>query len=123
MFALAIGLSMVGCKATLSNSGKVIASSSEAVDAAMKGWASYVVLYKPPISQEDQVRSMLMQYRQIEHAAKITYANAYVAANSGSTNVMTASQNLDAALAALEASKATLLQVISTFSVNQNTQH
>lgn len=70
LFAL---LFLLGCASFTSNAGKSLASISTSVDAAMKGWATYVAINKLPEAKQVKVREAYEQYQFAMFAAEQMY--------------------------------------------------
>ncbi len=108
-----VTLFCVACASTLNNAGKTLASIASTVDEGMKGWATYVVINKPPINQEQAIRDMYSKYQSSMLIAKIAYATA--AAEPTNTSALTV------ALSTLEASRFQLLGLIQSFTTTSLT--
>jgi hypothetical protein len=108
LYIAIVALFCVACASTLSTTGKLLGSTATTVDEGMKGWATYVVLNKPPIQQENAVRDAYSKYQASMLTAKIAYATA--AAEPTNT------APLDIALKTLDASRIQLLLLIQSFS-------
>lgn len=68
--ALIVTLGCLGCTTFGDKSAKVLASSAATVDSAMKGWATYVVLTKPPPEAEAKVKAAYVKYQSAMSAAQ-----------------------------------------------------
>lgn len=96
---------LMACASFQSTSGKLLATTAQSVDAAMKGWAAYVVAGGATANQETQVRAIYAKYQ----ATMTVATNAYVAAlTSGDQSPW------NAASSALTGAQASLLQLIQT---------
>ena len=99
--------SMIGCASFQSNAGKSLATIASTVDAAMKGWAAYVVASgQVSDSQQASVRDAYLKYQACMVTAQAAYNG--LASNSDQTA-------WNQALAALNAAQGTLVQLVSAF--------
>lgn len=89
--------------------GKSLATTAQTVDAAMKGWAMYVVTQNPPTNLQAKVRQAYGDYQVSFDAALKTYN---VAVTLNNPDVLTP------ALANLEFSKQNFLGTVSTNTLN-----
>lgn len=64
---------LLGCASFNTNAGKSLASVAVAVDTAMKGYASFVVINKPNQQQQNRVRVAYSQYQTAMDAAEKAY--------------------------------------------------
>lgn len=74
MAGLALALLVTGCATFQANAGKTLSSVAITVDAAMKGWAAYVVAGGATPDQETQVRAAYHKYQLSMSAAQSAYA-------------------------------------------------
>jgi len=102
-----IAMLVCSCASPIGTAGKLLKTSQKTVDAAMQGWATYVVLAKPPVMQEEKVRSALTRYQQCMMVAKVAYANAF--------NAPTDQTALDTAITVLTETESELLGLITSF--------
>ncbi len=79
---VALGLVLAACTTFKSTAGKTLASSALTVDAAMKGWATWVVKMNVPETQQSPVRDAYLKYQ----------ASMAVATNAYNTAVLTGDQ-------------------------------
>src|SRR6185436_177110 len=109
-FVLLLAL-LVGCATSWQNAaGKTLVTTSQTVDAAMKGWAMYVVISNPPVEQQSRVKMAYQQYQLAMDGALKAY-NAAVTLQDQSVYVR--------ASAALQASSRNILALIATFNPKQ----
>lgn len=66
-------LGLLGCASFQTNAGKTLATITQTVDAAMKGWAVYVSLGKSNPQQQAQVKAAYEKYQMAELAAEHAY--------------------------------------------------
>ena len=102
LVSLCAVLIMVGC----ATSGKVLTSSAIAVDAAMKGWAYYVVTQHPSPAVEQKVRDAHTRYLVALNAAEAAW---YAAGTTGDKTAVSRANT------ALTAAQADLIVLIATF--------
>jgi hypothetical protein len=96
---------VAGCHTT-NTPGRILATSSQTVSAAMDGWWTYELLTQPPQEQVDQVRQGYAAWQLSQQAAEAAY-NVHL--TTGKTDAW------QAAADALRASQATLLQLVHQF--------
>lgn len=100
-------LAAVGCASFKNTAGKVLGTAAQSTDAAMKGWAAYVVAGGATTNQETQVRALYAKYQ----------ATMGVATNAFTAAVVTGDKTpWQTASAALQASASSLITVIQIFS-------
>lgn len=95
------------CTTFKGNAGKVLSSTALTVDAAMKGWASYVVLNNVPADKQMPVRVAYGQYQTAMAAARDAYVSL---ALNNDTNAWTVAQQ---ALTAASSNLTKLIQQLS----------
>jgi hypothetical protein len=101
-----------GLRRFSSTAGKVLGTAAQSTDAAMKGWAAYVVAGGATTNQETQVRALYAKYQ----------ATMGVATNAFTAAVVTGDKTpWQAASAALQASASSLITVIQIFSTTPST--
>src|SRR5262245_43779951 len=74
-------VTLFGCATTPNwqdSYGKILATTAQTVDAAMKGWAMYVVTGNPPADQQAKVKTAYQEYQAAFDVALNAY-NASVA--------------------------------------------
>lgn len=108
VIGLASALLFAGC-ATQNTSGRLLVSTAQTVDAAMKGWAYYAAVANVPKERVAAVGRAYDRYQLAMSAAEQSYI---VAVKSGDTNAFTLASN------ALRAAQTDLLALIQTFSKN-----
>lgn len=64
---------MPACSTTKGNAAKTLASTALTVDAAMKGWAAYVVMNNVAVDKQQPVRVAYSQYQTAMAAARDAY--------------------------------------------------
>lgn len=96
-----------GCAIVQNNAGKTLATVATTVDAAMKGWATYVVMGQASASQEDQVRAAYVRYQACLATANAAYQGL---ASAGGQPAW------EQALASLQGAQGTLLELVAAFS-------
>lgn len=84
---LALLALLPACATFKSNAGKTIASTALTVDAAMKGWAAYVVLNNVPADKQAPVRAAYVQYQLAMTAAKDAYVTLMTTGDQAPWNV------------------------------------
>lgn len=104
---LAILALLPACATFKSNAGKTLSSTAITVDAAMKGWASYVVLNNVPADKQMPVRVAYGQYQTAMAAARDAYVSL---ALNNDTNAWTVAQQ---ALTAASSNLTKLIQQLS----------
>ena len=70
-----------GCITFQDSSGKLLASTVQTVDAAMKGWATYVALGGATPQQEAAVKASYEKYQAVERIAERAYIDAALTGN------------------------------------------
>lgn len=105
MMGLAMVLLMTGC-AWQNTTGKLLATTAQTVDAAMKSWAQYVKINSATDAQQAQVKTAYVKYQASMDAAVVAYEAAVTAKD----------QTLfSQASSALTASETVLLNLIKLF--------
>lgn len=66
-------LALVACASFQNTAGKLLASTADTVDAAMRGWATYVVINKVPEDKQLPVRNAYANYQTAMVAAESAY--------------------------------------------------
>lgn len=99
-------LLMAGCASFQSTAGKTLATTVQTVDAAMQGWAAYVVIGNPTPQQQAAVKTAYQKYQAAEAIAEKAYV---LASASGDQSGWTV------AASTLRQCQADLLLLISTF--------
>ena len=102
----ALMVSLLGCATLQSNSAKTLATTAQTVDAAMQGWASWVVLDQATDEQEAKVRAAYTKYQLAMGVARNAYT---ISTKTGDTTAW------KAAAEALLASKNDLLNLVAEF--------
>jgi len=103
---------LVGCASFQNTAGKLLASTAATVDAAMKGWAAYVVAGGATDDQQKQVRESYGRYQLAMKGAESAYlASVKNADRSGWA----------AASAALTASSSQILALVQSFQLKGKT--
>lgn len=97
---------LVGCATFDQNAGKTLASVAASVDAAMHGWATYVVTAKVSDADQAPVKAAYVKYQASMAAAEAAYI---ALVKSGSQPAWTAAKD------ALVASQSQLLALIQAF--------
>lgn len=69
----ALLLAFTACASFQNTAGKLLASTSDTVDADMKGWATYVVINKVPEDKQLSVRNAYANYQNAMLAAEAAY--------------------------------------------------
>lgn len=105
---LAILALLPACATFKSNAGKTLSSTALTVDAAMKGWAAYVVTANVPPDKQMPVRVAYGQYQTAMLAARDAYVTLMTANNQ---SVWTTAEQ---ALTAASANLTKLIQQITT---------
>lgn len=106
--ALCAGLFLTACAGFQTTSAKLLITTTQTVDAAMKGWATYAVANKLTDAQQAPVRDAYSKYQAAEKVAE----DAYIAA------VATGDQSpWTAANAVLQAAAANLQSIIQAFNI------
>ena len=108
LLTLVAPLLFVGCQ----TSGKFLATTVTTVDAAMKGWAEYVVIGGATEQQQMSVKAAYEKYQVAEQAAEAAYV---AAAKYGDDQAWLA------ASAALQESRTALFTLIASFNPQQRT--
>jgi hypothetical protein len=104
MMVVMAALVCAGCASFQQNAGKTLASIATTVDAAMKSWATYVVVTgKATPAQEAQVKGAYAQYQAAMTSAVAAYGGLSSAAGQPAWNQ---------ALATLTGVQTTLLQLV-----------
>lgn len=98
-------LALVACASFQATSGKLLVTTAATVDAAMKGWATYVVANNVPESGQTQVRIAYANYQLAMKAAQQAYG---AAVSSGDQS------GWQTASAALTASSTALTQLVAS---------
>lgn len=103
-------VALMGCASFQSNAGKSLATVATTIDAAMKGWAGYVVAGGASETQQTEVKAVYHQYQVVMFAAETAYIEM------SKTGDRTAWQK---ASDALTASQNQILALIKTFQTNK----
>ena len=103
IFALAF---LVGCATFQNNAGKTLASAAATVDAAMKGWAAFVVAGGATDAQQAQVRAAYGKYQLAMSAAETAYLTAVKSGDQSAWGT---------AASALLASQSQLIALVQSF--------
>jgi len=102
-----VSLLLCGCTTTWQDSaGKVLATTAQTVDSAMKGWATYVVINKVPEDKQLVVRDSYAKYQTAFETARLAYNAAVI---NKDQSVWAQASN------ALAASKSNLLILVQQF--------
>lgn len=86
--------------------GKTLVTTAQSVDAAMKGWAMYVVMSNPPTNQQAEIKAAYIRYQASFDAALKAYNVTVVTKDQGPWQ---------AASAALLSAQTSLLSIITAF--------
>lgn len=104
---LALVLMATACATFQQNAGKTLATVASTVDLVMRGWATYVVVDGAvSVEKQDKVREAYAKYQ-------ISMATAQAAYNGLSTSA--GKPAWDQALAVLNASSGSLIQLVNAF--------